>query len=223
MHKAVAIVSGGLDSVTLAYQLEARGYDLHLLSFDYGQRHDKELHFAKLCAERLNANHNLIDISDLGALLGGSALTDASVDVPDGHYADSNMSFTVVPNRNAIMLAIGFSLAAAQNAEVVALGVHGGDHFIYPDCRPDFIRRFEHMEEASLGEFAQVRLIAPFLDIGKDGIVKVGSEIGVPFELTWSCYKGGVHHCGQCGTCLERKEAFALANVADPTIYLASS
>lgn len=219
MSKAIAIVSGGLDSVTLAHYLHTEGYELHLLSFDYGQRHDKELQFAERCAQRLSVKHTVIDITSLGQLLRGSALTDDQVEVPDGHYADSNMSVTVVPNRNAVMLAVGFSVAAAEGAEVVALGVHGGDHFIYPDCRPEFIQRFDHMEQAALGEFAQVRLYAPFLDEGKDGIVRIGSQIGVPFEETWSCYKGDENHCGTCGTCVERKEAFQKAGIKDPTIY----
>jgi 7-cyano-7-deazaguanine synthase len=219
VSKAIAIVSGGLDSVTLAHYLHTEGYELHLLSFDYGQRHDKELQFAERCAQRLSVKHTVIDITSLGQLLRGSALTDDQVEVPDGHYADSNMSVTVVPNRNAVMLAVGFSVAAAEGAEVVALGVHGGDHFIYPDCRPEFIQRFDHMEQAALGEFAQVRLYAPFLDEGKDGIVRIGSQIGVPFEETWSCYKGDENHCGTCGTCVERKEAFQKAGIKDPTIY----
>jgi 7-cyano-7-deazaguanine synthase len=219
VSKAIAIVSGGLDSVTLAHYLHTEGYELHLLSFDYGQRHDKEIQFAERCAQRLSAKHTLIDITSLGQLLRGSALTDDQVEVPDGHYADGNMSVTVVPNRNAVMLAVGFSVAAAEGAEVVALGVHGGDHFIYPDCRPEFIQRFDYMEEAALGEFAQVRLYAPFLNEGKDGIVRIGSQIGVPFEETWSCYKGDENHCGTCGTCVERREAFQKAGIKDPTIY----
>lgn len=219
MKKAVVIVSGGLDSVTLAYHLKTEGYSLHLLSFDYGQRHKKELTFARLCAERLHAQYNLMDMSGLGTLLKGSALTDTDVNVPNGHYADDNMSLTVVPNRNAVMLAIGFSIAAAEGADCVAIGVHGGDHFIYPDCRPEFIEQFARMEQAALGEYAHVDLHTPFLHLDKSGIVKRGAEIGVPFAETWSCYKGHDHHCGMCGTCVERKEAFALAGIVDPTQY----
>jgi 7-cyano-7-deazaguanine synthase len=219
MKKAIAVVSGGLDSVTLAYFLKSEGYSLHLLSFDYGQKHKKELSFAQLCAGRLQAGCSLIDLTTVGALLKGSALTDEGVAVPDGHYAASNMSVTIVPNRNAVMLAIGFSLAAAEGADIVAIGVHGGDHFIYPDCRPEFISRFDHMEQAALGESVRVELYAPFLNMRKQDIVKVGTKVGVPFAETWSCYKGGEFHCGTCGTCVERKEAFELAEVADPTTY----
>jgi 7-cyano-7-deazaguanine synthase len=219
VRKAVAIVSGGLDSVTLAYFLKSEGYSLHILSFDYGQKHKKELSFAQSCADHLRAGYSLIDLTSVGALLKGSALTDEGVAVPDGHYAASNMSVTIVPNRNAVMLAIGFSLAAAEGAGIVAIGVHGGDHFIYPDCRPEFISLFDHMEQAALGESVRVELYAPFLSMRKQDIVKVGAKVDVPFAETWSCYKGGEFHCGTCGTCVERREAFELAGVADPTTY----
>jgi 7-cyano-7-deazaguanine synthase len=219
MKKAVAIVSGGLDSITLAYCLKSQGYVLHVLAFDYGQSHTKEVIYAERGAQRLQAQYDRIDISDVGRMLKGSALTDDDVSIPEGHYAADNMALTVVPNRNAIMLSIGFSVAAAEEAEVVAIGVHGGDHFIYPDCRPDFIESFERMERLSLGESSNVKLYAPFLNLRKENIVEIGAELGVPFSETWSCYKGGEYHCGTCGTCVERKEAFELAGVEDPTIY----
>ena len=129
------------------------------------------------------------------------------------------MGLTVVPNRNAVMLAIGFRIAASENAACVAIGVHGGDHFIYPDCCPEFIEQFAQMEQAALGEYAHVELCTPFLHLNKMEIVKRGAEIGVPFIETWSCYKGENYHCGVCGTCVERREAFTLAHVADPTSY----
>ncbi|MBV9231966.1 MAG: 7-cyano-7-deazaguanine synthase, partial [Chloroflexi bacterium] len=140
--KAIAVVSGGMDSITLAYLLDAQGYQLHLLSFDYGQRHKKELFFAQLCAERLNAAFDVIDLTSITRFLKGSALTD-TVPVPDGHYAAPNMAITVVPNRNAIMLSVAYAVAVAEHANIVAAGVHAGDHFVYPDCRPDFIKAFD--------------------------------------------------------------------------------
>jgi 7-cyano-7-deazaguanine synthase len=218
--KAIAIVSGGLDSVTLAYLLHAEGYNLHLLSFDYGQRHKKELAFAELCAKRLNAEFDVVDLSILGKHLKGSALTD-DISVPDGHYAAPNMAITVVPNRNAIMLSIAYGIAVAENAELVAIGAHGGDHFIYPDCRPEFIASFDSMQRHAVKGFGhpKLRLEAPFLHLGKHQIVKLGSVLQVPYGDTWSCYKGGEKHCGTCGTCVERKEAFELAGVLDPTEY----
>lgn len=221
MKKAVAIVSGGLDSVTLAHHLADQGYSLHLLSFDYGQRHKKELDFARQCAERLNAGHDIVDLSGFTRLIGGSALTDEAIEVPEGHYAAPNMAITVVPNRNAIMLALAYGAAVAQNAAVVAIGVHGGDHFVYPDCRPDFIAAFAAMQKHAVAGFGDpnLDLYAPFLHTDKTGIVREGARLGVPFEDTWSCYKGEALHCGKCGTCVERKESFELAGVPDPTVY----
>jgi 7-cyano-7-deazaguanine synthase len=219
---AVVIVSGGLDSVTLAHLLHAQGYQLHLLAFDYGQRHRKELIFAERCARRLEASFSLIDLAHLGPHLKGSALTDETVAVPDGHYAASTMAMTVVPNRNAIMLSIAYAIAVAEQAVVVAFGAHAGDHFIYPDCRPDFIAAFDAMERLAVEGHGhpQLHLAAPFAHLKKEQIVSLGARLSVPFEETWSCYKGGEKHCGTCGTCFERKEAFQLAGVSDPTEYL---
>lgn len=219
-NKAIAIVSGGLDSVTLAHSLHAEGYLLHLLAFDYGQRHKKELGFARACAERLEVAFDVIDLSQLGGYLKGSALTD-DIPVPDGHYAEPSMGITVVPNRNAIMLSIAYGVAVAEDAEVVALGVHGGDHYIYPDCRPAFISAFEVMQRAAVEGFGnpKLRLATPFLHKGKHEVVLLGSALQVPYAQTWSCYKGGEKHCGKCGTCIERQEAFLLAKVEDPTDY----
>ncbi|KZL23816.1 7-cyano-7-deazaguanine synthase QueC [Pseudovibrio sp. Ad37] len=216
--KTIVICSGGLDSVTLAYKVARENELLGLVSFDYGQRHKKELDYAAHAAKQLGVPHHILDMSQIGAHLSGSALTD-DVDVPDGHYAEENMKVTVVPNRNAIMLSIGFGIAAAQQADAVAAAVHGGDHFIYPDCRPDFIKSFEAMQKLALDGYANVSLYTPFVEISKGAIVAEGARINVPFEDTWSCYKGGEKHCGRCGTCVERREAFDLAGVEDPTEY----
>ena len=218
--RAIAIVSGGMASVTLAYLLASEGFSLHLLSFDYGQRHLKELEYADLCAERLDAEFDLVDISGVGRLLKGSALTD-DVPVPHGHYAAPNMSITVVLNRNAIMLSIAYGVAVAEGAEVVATGVHTGDHFVYPDCRPEFIRAFDAMQKEAVEGFGDesLRLYAPFLKWSKADIVAAGVKLGVPYTDAWSCYEGGEVHCGECGTCVERREAFELAGVQDPTVY----
>lgn len=220
LKKAIVVVSGGLDSVTLAYLLNDKEYQLTVLSFDYGQRHRKELRFAKQVAERLAADYQVVDLSSLGQLLSGSALTD-DIAVPDGHYAEETMKITVVPNRNAIMLSIAYGVAVAQEADIVAFGAHTGDHFIYPDCRSRFVNAFDVMQAIAVEGYGNpnLRLYTPFIELSKHDIVTIGHNLQVPFEDTWSCYKGGVVHCGTCGTCVERREAFLLANVVDPTVY----
>ncbi len=219
-REAVAVVSGGMDSVTLAYLLASEGYALHLLSVDYGQRHGKEIEYAKLCAGRLGVSFDVADISGLGKLLSGSALTD-DVEVPHGHYAAENMAATVVPNRNAIMLTIAYGVAVARSSALVAAAMHAGDHYVYPDCRPEFVESFEAMQRKAVEGFGDpdLRLHTPFIQKTKQEIVEVGGNLGVPYEDTWSCYEGGEVHCGLCGTCNERKESFELAGVPDPTEY----
>ena len=216
--KTIVICSGGLDSVSLAHMVAAKRKLTGLVSFDYGQRHRKELDYAALCAKRLDVPHDIIDMRGIGAALTGSALTD-DVDVPDGHYAEETMRVTVVPNRNAIMLTVAYGIAAARGDQAVATAVHGGDHFIYPDCRPDFTQAFEFMQYMALDGYADVSLYTPFVHRSKADIVTEGQRHNTPFAETWSCYKGGVHHCGRCGTCVERREAFDLAGIADPTQY----
>lgn len=216
--KTIVICSGGLDSVSLAHKVADENDLIGLVSFDYGQRHKKEVEFAARCADRLGVPHDLIDMRHIGQHLSGSALTD-DVDVPDGHYAEESMKTTVVPNRNAIMLAIAFGIGAAKGADAIAAAVHGGDHFIYPDCRPEFIAAFETMQKHALDGYAAIRLYTPFVHIPKYAIVTEGAAHGTPFGDTWSCYKGGEKHCGRCGTCVERQEAFAIAQIGDPTAY----
>ena len=223
MTGELVLLSGGLDS-TVCMALadrEREGNPLLAVSFDYGQRHRKELEFAERMAADLDAPWTLIDLHAAGltSILSGSALTDETVTVPDGHYADESMRITVVPNRNAIMLSIACALAVTREAGAVAFGAHTGDHFIYPDCRPEFVRAFETMVNVAVEGLAQIEVLAPFLSMTKTDIVRLGDELHVPFDRTWSCYKGGALHCGTCGTCFERREAFALAHVADPTVY----
>ena len=216
--KTNVICSGGLDSVSLAHVIADRDELARLVSFDYGQRHRKELEFAAACATRLGVPHHLIDMRGIGASLTGSALTD-DIDVPDGHYAEDTMKITVVPNRNAIMLTIAYGIAAANGDDAVATAVHGGDHFIYPDCRPLFTEAFDTMQRAALDGYADVTLYTPFVHRTKADIVTEGARVNTPFAQTWSCYKGGDMHCGRCGTCVERREAFDLAGIIDPTVY----
>ncbi len=220
MSKAVIVASGGMDSATLAWHYASKGFDVSLVGFDYGQRHSKELEALESIASKLGGISRVITL-DLSKHLHGSALTSESVEVPDGHYAMETMKATVVPNRNAIMLAIAAGVAVADKAEVVATGVHAGDHFIYPDCRPEFFVPFaEAIKNANKGFAVEgFRLEAPFITWSKADIAKHGSEIGVDYAITWSCYKGEEIHCGRCGTCVERIEAFILAGVQDPTQY----
>lgn len=217
MDKVVAIHSGGMDSTVLLYHLRAEGYDVAALSVDYGQRHRRELESAKTICALLGVQHEVVDLTGVTRLLGGSALTDASVEVPEGHYKQETMKATVVPNRNMLMLSAAICWAVSLKARFVAYGAHGGDHAIYPDCRPEFAEAMDRA--ARLADWNTVGVISPFIRMTKADIARRGAELVVPFELTWSCYKGGERHCGRCGTCVERAEAFAEAGVADPTFY----
>lgn len=214
--KAVVVYSGGLDSTVTLYTA-LQYHEVYPISFYYGQRHARELQMAQEVSRLLHLHHELVDISNIVNLISNSSLTNPSIEVPEGHYSAENMKLTVVPNRNAIMLSIAFGYAANIGAESVFCGVHAGDHAIYPDCRPEFIYMFNQMEDTALER--EVRLIVPFILSSKADIVTAGSELQVPFSLTYSCYKGGEQHCGRCGTCVERREAFHLAGVKDPTVY----
>lgn len=216
--KTLVVCSGGMDSVTLAYHVTCTHHLSRLVSFNYGQRHSRELDCARAAADALSVPIDVLDISTIGAHLSGSALTD-DVEVPDGHYAEDSMKVTVVPNRNAIMMAIAFGIASARKLDAVATAVHGGDHFIYPDCRPGFIQAFQTMQNEALDGLGEIELYTPYVQRSKADIARDGAALSVPFAETWSCYKGGAVHCGRCGTCVERREAFALAGVDDPTVY----
>jgi 7-cyano-7-deazaguanine synthase len=177
--KTIVMCSGGLDSVTLAHKVAAERTLTRLVSFDYSQRHNKELKYARCCAMRLMAPHDVVDIAVVGRLLTGSALTSGGA-VPEGHYAEETMRATVVPNRNAIMLAIAFGVAAAERADAVAAAVHGGDHFIYPDCRPAFVEAFEAMQRHALDGVARISFSTPFLRMSKADIVREGARLKSP-------------------------------------------
>ena len=218
---SLLICSGGLDSVTLAYELFSRKLLTKMLSFNYGQRHQIELEYAAEIAGKLNIPYECIDISSITSVFKGSALTD-NIDVPEGHYEADNMKTTVVPNRNTIMLSIAFGVAVSQDISRVATAIHAGDHFVYPDCRPSFAESFQIMQDEALKDIAKIDLLTPFVNFSKAEIVSVGNNLKVPFSQTWSCYNGGTIHCGKCGTCVERQEAFFLAGVDDPTNYLDS-
>ncbi len=215
--KTVAIFSGGLDSTVLAHELLAAGDEVLLLSIDYGQRHRKELVFAQNFAKKQGLVWKLADLKSIAGLLGGNSQTSSAVAVPHGHYAEENMKLTVVPNRNMIMLAVAGGWAVSEKADRLAYGAHAGDHTIYPDCRPEFVRAMAAALE--LCDWHKLAMFTPFVSRSKADIVRRGAELGVDFAATWSCYEGGEIHCGQCGTCYERREAFERAGVADPTHY----
>lgn len=221
MTKVVAIVSGGMDSVTLVHYLQSRGYETTVIGFDYGQRHKKELAFAESAAKRFALDFHLVDLSNITKLISRSSLTNTEIDVPDGHYAEQTMKQTVVPNRNAIMLNIAAGLAVTIGAEHIATAIHAGDHYIYPDCRPAFRSSLEQTLKIANEGFIDkdFSILAPFVLSTKGEIAKIGDQLGVPWNETWSCYKGREIHCGACGTCFERREAFVEANVEDPTEY----
>jgi len=215
--KALVLFSGGLDSTVLATQLKVDGAETRLLSIDYGQRHARELKRAEQIAQALELPQQVLRLPDLGPLLGGSSLTDAKVELPEGHYAEESMKATVVPNRNMILLALAGGHALSIGFNTIAYAAHAGDHTIYPDCRPEFA---DAMETAlGLADWEKLSLHRPFVHLIKTDLVKKGAELGAPLHLTWSCYAGREIHCGKCGTCVERKEAFALAKIADPTDY----
>jgi 7-cyano-7-deazaguanine synthase len=215
-NRVVAIYSGGMDSFTLLHRLLREGREVYALSFNYGQRHRKELHYArKVCAE-LGIAHKELDISAINQLLLGSSLTD-NIDVPEGHYEAENMKSTVVPNRNMIMLSLAIGFAVSLKAEAVYYGAHGGDHAIYPDCRPAFVQK---MSEVSLvANYEPVEVVAPYLYANKIEILREGLAMGLDYSKTWTCYNGRELACGKCGSCIERLEAFAENGVVDPVPY----
>ena len=215
--KTVLIYSGGLDSTVLLYHLRAAGQSVHALSVDYGQRHRCELdHAANICRE-LQVPNPVADLSAIQPLLAGSSLTSPEIEVAEGHYTEDTMKSTVVPNRNMILLSIAAGHALSIGAEQIAYANHTANPEIYTDCRNEFA---DAMAEAiRLCDWSKVALSRPFVDWTKADIIRRGAELHLPFEKTWSCYKGGAIHCGRCGTCIERREAFDLADVIDPTGY----
>lgn len=218
--KTIAIMSGGLDSTVLTTQLvQERGKENVVgMSVDYGQRHGRELvHAAHIANGVLGIEYHVADIRACMEFFNGSSQTSGEIEVPEGHYADESMKLTVVPNRNMVLLALAISLAVSKKAQTVAYGAHAGDHTIYPDCRPEFADAMN--AAAALCDWKPIEIERPFIDITKADIVRLGHLIGAPLALTYSCYKGELKHCGKCGTCVERREAFKLAGVPDPTFY----
>ena len=215
--KALVLFSGGLDSTVLATQMKQEAKETRLLSIDYGQRHAKELDYSQKIADHLDLSHEILKLPQLRQILGGSSLTDKSITLPEGHYAEESMKSTVVPNRNMILLALAGGHALSLGFDTIAYAAHAGDHTIYPDCRPEFA---DAMNSAlGLADWKELQLHRPYVEMTKPELVLLGVQLNAPLHLTWSCYAGGEIHCGKCGTCFERKEAFELANITDPTKY----
>lgn len=215
MKDSVIIVSGGMDSITLLYEYRDR---IALgVSFDYGSNHNaREIPFAEMHCKRLGIKHVTIKLDFMHQYF-KSSLLDGADAIPEGHYADENMKSTVVPFRNGIMLSIAVGIAESNDLAYVMMANHGGDHTIYPDCRPEFVNAFS--EAANAGTYNNVRLLAPYTNITKAEIARRGKALGIDYTETWSCYKGGEKHCGKCGTCVERHEALVEAGIDDRTVY----
>ena len=216
MDKAIVTLSGGLDSSTLLYWA-AKRYYVSALTFDYGSKHnEREMLAAKEIARKLNVPHSIIKLPFVNELFKSNLLKSGG-EIPEGHYEDLSMRSAVVPFRNGIILSIAVGYAESIDAKTVLYAAHAGDHAIYPDCRPAFLNAMA--EAGHAGTYLGVEIKDPFIGMKKNEIVSVGKELGVPFEITYSCYKGGELHCGKCGTCVERKEAFRLSGIHDPTKY----
>ena len=207
-----------MDSFTVLNKAVKDGYSVLALSFDYGQKHSKELVCAKEVCRELNIPHKILDISSISSLFTSSSLVATDIDVPDGHYEEENMKSTIVPNRNMILISLAIGYAVDIQAKSVWYGAHSGDHTIYPDCRPEFV---QVMDKASrVANFEPVTVHAPYLGVDKIGILEAGLNMGLDYSKTWTCYKGQEKACGKCGSCIERLEAFEKNATLDPIVYL---
>ena len=215
LRDSVIIYSGGLDSTTLLY--DERERIALAVTFDYGSNHaEREIGCARHHCKVLGIEHLVIELGFMSRYFESSLLSGADA-IPDGNYDDSNMHSTVVPFRNGIMLSIACGLAESRGLKRVLIANHGGDHAIYPDCRPSFVKAMDAAMQA--GTYEGVQLAAPYTDISKADIVRRGAQLGIDYGQTYSCYKGGDRHCGTCGTCTERREALREAGIEDKTIY----
>lgn len=215
-QRAVVIFSGGMDSFTVLNKAHRQGLELYALSFDYGQRHRKELDYAKAVCQELGIAHKIVDISAINSLIGGSSLTD-DMEVAEGHYAAENMKNTVVPNRNMILLSMAVGYAVSLDASQVFYGAHSGDHAIYPDCRPEFVHKMNDV--CTIVNYEPVEIACPYLEVSKTDILTDGLAMGLDYSKTWTCYNGREKACGKCGACNERLEAFAENGATDPLEY----
>ena len=217
MAKVVVIYSGGMDSFTVLHRALRDGLEVYALSFNYGQRHVKELEVARKVTNALNVPHKVVDITAINELIANSSLTSNTTDIPEGHYEEASMQSTVVPNRNMILLSLAIGYAVSIGAEAVYYGAHSGDHAIYPDCRPEFVQRMN--EVSKIANYEPVEIAVPYLANDKAEILRDGLAMGLDYSNTWTCYNGREKACGKCGACVERLEAFAANNATDPLSY----
>ncbi len=215
--KAVVIYSGGMDSFTVLHLAKQQGYDLYALSFNYGQRHSKELDVAASVCVAEGIPHKVVDITAINQLLQGSSLTSMDIDIPTGEYEEDNMKSTVVPNRNMILLSLAIGYAVSLEADKVFYGAHSGDHDIYPDCRPEFVNAMNDV--SAIANYEAVEIVSPFLHDSKLTILKTGLAMGLDYGQTWTCYLGLEKACGKCGSCVERRGAFSQLGLTDPVPY----
>jgi len=216
MKKAVIIYSGGMDSFTLLHSAINEGLEVAAISFNYGQRHSKELDYAARVCSELEVEHQVVDVTSINALLQGSSLT-SDIDIPEGHYEEDSMKSTVVPNRNMIMLSLAVGYAVSINADAVYFGAHAGDHAIYPDCRKEFVDAMSTVTQ--IANYQPVMVRAPFIDMSKGDIAALGKKLGIDYSKSWTCYNGREKACGKCGACQERLEAMEFADIIDSTEY----
>jgi 7-cyano-7-deazaguanine synthase len=215
--KVVVIYSGGMDSYTVLHKAIEEGLVPYALTFDYGQRHVKEIQVASDVCKGLGINHKVIDITAINQLIGGSSLTDSSIEVATGVYDNTNMVNTVVPNRNMILLSMAIGYAVSIGAEKVYYGAHSGDHEIYPDCRPIFVEKMN--EVAAVANYEATEIYSPYLTKTKNDILQDGLRMGLDYANTWTCYNGREKACGKCGSCTERLKAFKENDMVDPLAY----
>jgi 7-cyano-7-deazaguanine synthase len=215
--KAIVLLSGGMDSVVAFYDARSHHDVVAAISFDYGAKHNhKEIPFAAYHCRKFDVEHRVIPLDFVGKLFKSDLLKSGGA-IPDGHYEEETMKSTVVPFRNGIMLSIAAGFAESKDASGLVIAAHSGDHAIYPDCREEFMKSMA--DAIRLGTYAGITLLRPFISMTKADIASRGQALGVDFSQTWSCYKGGALHCGTCGTCVERREAFMVAGIPDPTTY----
>lgn len=215
-EKAVVVYSGGMDSFTVLNTAIQNGLEVYALSFNYGQKHSKELEVAAQVCRELGVSHKVVDITAINSLMANSSLT-GDAEIPEGHYESDSMKSTVVPNRNMVLLSMAIAYAVSLEASKVYYGAHSGDHHIYPDCRPEFVEAMNAVSK--IANYQSVEIVTPYLHSSKGDILKAGLAMNLDYAKTWTCYNGRDKSCGKCGACNERLEAFAEQSKTDPLDY----